>query len=322
MKNNILALSIATAMVLPMAAQADIKISGTFQAEIGSISNNGGDRFTQNGSTDGALMNGGSNTLKFDIDEKLGGGLTAFARLSQSFSTFEGAGLGDRERYIGLAGSNGHIAFGRNSSAYKSVSLGYDTWKGTGLQARNGGGGMSGSAFGHSSYAPDAVQLGLNAGGVALQVQTITDEGSGLDGSYVGSLKYSGGNWEVFGAASHMSTAAADADNFKVGGKVQAGGLTAAIQYEDTEIATTAMGGGAAKYLFGSLDYKTGNVSVGGWVAQRDADDATTDAFSYALGARYHFSKRTQAYLGYRDTDSETNTFDQDVFLLGMMHDF
>lgn len=323
---KILALSIATAMVLPMAAQADVKVSGTFQAEIGSISNAGGDRFTQNGSTDGALMNGGSNTLKFDIDEKLGGGLTAFARLSQSFSTFTGTGLGDRERYVGLAGSNGHIAFGRNSSAYKSVSLGYDTWKGTGLQARNGGGGMSGTAFGHSSYAPDAVQLGLNAGGVALQVQTITDEGTNLDGSYVGSLKYSGGNWEVFVAGSHMhdtsGATTVNADNMKVGGKVQAGGLTAAIQYEDTEIGTAAMGGGAAQYLFGSLDYKTGNVSVGGWVAQRSGDIVGTDALSYALGARYHFSKRTQAYIGYRDTDSDTNAFDQDVFLVGMMHDF
>ena len=309
-------------MVLPVAAQADIKISGTFQAEIGSIKNAGGDRVTQNGGSAGALMNGGSNTLRFDINEKLGGGLTAFARISQAFTTFSGTSLTDRERYVGLAGANAHIAVGRAASAYKAVSLSYDKWKGTGLQARNGGGGMSGTAFGHSSYAPDAVQVGLNAGGVSVLVQTITDEGSGLDGSYVGSLKYSGGNWEVFAAASHMNTDAADADNFKVGGKIQAGALTAAIQYEDTEIGTAAMGGGAAKYLFGSLDYKAGNVSFGGWVAQRDADDNVTDAFSYALGVRYHFSKRTQVYAGYRDTNSDSNAFDQDVFLVGMKHSF
>jgi hypothetical protein len=267
-------------------------------------------------------MNGGSNTLRFDINEKLGGGLTAFARISQAFTTFEGTTLTDRERYIGLAGSNAHIAVGRAASAYKSVSLGYDKWKGTGLQARNGGGGMSGTAFGHSSYAPDAVQIGLNGGGVSMVVQTITDEGSGLDGSYVGSLKYDGGNWEVFAAASHMNTDAADADNYKVGGKVVVGGLTAAIQYEDTEIGTDAMGGGEANYLFGSLDYKAGNVSFGGWVAQRDAEDDATDALSYALGVRYHFSNRTQAYAGYRDTNSDTDAYDQDVFLIGMMHNF
>ncbi len=322
MNNKILALSIAAAMAMPVAAQADIKVSGVFQAEIGSIKNGGGDRVTQNGGSAGALMNGGSNTLRFDINEKLGGGLTAFARISQSFSSFSAEGLGDRERYIGLKGSNAHIAFGRNSSSYKSVSLGYDKWKGTGLQARNGGGGMSGSAFGHSSYAPDAVQLGLNAGGVEVQVQTITDEGTGLDGSYVGSLKYKGGNWEVFAAASHMNTDTTDADNFKVGGKMTMGGLTAAIQYEDTEIGTAAMGGGEAEYLFGSLDYKAGNVSFGGWVAQRDGEDDATDAMSYALGVRYHFSGRTQAYAGYRDTNSDTDAFDQDVFLVGMMHKF
>ncbi len=76
-------------------------------------------------------------------------------------------------------------------------------------------------------------------------------------------------------------------------------------------------------------------MSIAGWVANyisnldknqrlKNTDNTFLDenVSSWAIGAKYHFSKRTQLYGGYRQTDSKNNYRDENVATLGVRHNF
>jgi predicted porin len=164
-------------------------------------------------------------------------------------------------------------------------------------------------------------------------------------------LKYEGGKggkvqFGIFGAAAYtdvkqISTDSKKSDgnrNWKAGGSVSFANLTLAGQYENVQIAQNGgtLDGNRGKYGILSLDYRIGNVSLDGWVSKYKSDNNITvsstgnDAVSFAVGGKYHFSKRTNAYLGYRKTDSDSSKaggtdkklYDQDAIVLGVAHKF
>jgi len=97
-------------------------------------------------------------------------------------------------------------------------------------------------------------------------------------------------------------------------------GLRLGWQYEDAELGT--IDGGKGDYGFISLDYRMNNVSVGGWLGGYSADWEGNDTMSFAIGTKYFFSNRTNAFVGYRRTDSDNNYLDEDVFSVGLRHHF
>lgn len=349
MNKNLLSIAIAAALVAPLTAQAEVKLSGTIQAEVGSVEYGVGDRQTI---TDSDITgNGSPNKFKLDISEKLGGGLTGFARLDWEFDTFNSANddenFKNREKYIGLKGSMAHLKMGRIQGIYKTSSLGYDKWGSTSLQARNGGGGMSGGNFGHSGFVDDVLEFGFNAGGLKGTVQYVADETYANEGSILGALQYGTKTWEVTAAVANQEFNDSDGSNinWKLAGKANFGALYMALQYESVETAQSKLGlpaagqtegVDAADYIFAQLGYKMGNVELIGWVGGvggfelddlNSVDDVTnvndtaedsTDTLSYSLGAKYHFSKRMFAYAGYHKTDSDTDAYDVDVFVGGV----
>jgi len=352
MTKNILALAVAAAIVAPLSVQAEIKVSGTIAAEVGSVSKKGGDRTTV---TDSDVSdNGSANKLSFDITEALGGGLTGFARIDWEFDTFNSVGdesnFKNREKYVGLKADYGHLKLGRIQGTYKTSTGGYDKFVGTGLQARNAGGGMSGGTFGHSSYVDDVLEVGFKAMGLKATVQYIADETAGNDGSLLGSLQYGADNWELTAAAAHLKSVNATTGvenesltNWKVAGKYTLGGLYLALQYESVETGTTAIGVtpafagvDATDYIWGGVGYRMGNIELFGWVAGVGADftnvnnlvdnitkpDDNSDVISYSVGAMYHFSKNTMAYAGYHDTNSDNVLFDNDIIVGGLRLNF
>jgi predicted porin len=142
--------------------------------------------------------------------------------------------------------------------------------------------------------------------------------------------------------------------NWKVGAqynlKMPDGKMTIGLQYEDAEIGTPDrdINSDGGKYIMGSLEFQKGPVAIGGWVATYLSDvqeelrykiydgsfdsinnpDATKaewvdeDSISFAVGAKYFFSKRTLLFGGYRQTDSDNNYRDEGVFGVGMRHSF
>ncbi len=340
MNKTLLNIAIAAAFVAPLAVQAEVKLSGDIQAEVGTIETGGsGNRQTV---TDSDITgNGSPNKLKLDVSESLGGGLTGFARLDWEFDTFNGTGTDEsnfknREKYVGLKGSMAHLKMGRIQGIYKTSTLGYDLWNSTSLQACGNGAGMSGGAFGHGGFLDDVIELGFNAGDLKATVQYIADETYANEGSILGALQYGTKTWEVTASVADQEFSASDDNNmnWKLAAKVDLGAMYLALQYENVETEQTTLGlraagqtqgVDAANYGFAQLGYEMGNLELIGWVGAVAANDNSNDkldSMAYSVGAEYNFSKRTFAYAGYHKTDSDTDGYDVDAFIGGMRLSF
>lgn len=390
MNQKLFALAIAATLVAPMAADADVKLSGVIQGEITSSEvgdpADDQDREILTKDKEGAIFNSGPNLLTFDIDEKLGGGLAAYARYQGTFSTSDNEGITGKEAFLGLKTSSFFLRYGKLTGAYKS-SLGLvDPWAGTSLQARGSGGGMSGSKYNqvtwdaasktfkttaaasnndagkglsHSGYVEGALEAGMKMAGFTGRIQGVVDDRSEMDGAGLLELLYSAPN-ETF--TMWLSGAYTDLDlkdtvkdaadsatgdekddttddglgNWKVGGQFKLGpALALGLQYEDAEIGTFDNNPDGGKYILGSVDFMMNNFSLAAWVGSylSDIDDNARlkddqgnaideDALSWSLGGKYLFSKRTMVYAGYRQTDSDNDYRDEDVFALGLKHSF
>jgi len=362
MTKKILAFAVAAAVSVPMAAQAELKLSGTIQAELGTLEIAGGDRQTVNDSYGGTVHpDGGMNKIRFDFDEKIGG-LDAFGRIDWAYSTSDNANssnLTSREQYVGLKGSGAHFKVGRIQGIYKTTGDAIDPFGSTGGQARGIGGGRSGGAFGHGSYIDNVLEVGFKGGDFSLAAQTVADESGGKDGSWLLGVNYSSKVWGVWGAASSEASNVAGADdpmNLKVGGYAKFGGLTAALQYEKAENGNyhvfmnkvSATGNGVTseegRYITGSLAYGLGSWTLAGWVSSYSADKMVgldtvnnskneADAMSWSLGAIYSLSKRTAVYGAYHSSDSDLkgvnaagavadDVADWNAFAVGVFHNF
>ena len=224
MNQKLFVFAIAATLVAPMAADADVKLSGVIQGEITSSEvgdpADDEDRKTLTNDTEGAIFNGGPNVLTFDVDEKLGGGLAAYARYQGTFDTSDNKGLDGKEAFLGLKTSSFFLRYGRLTGAYKS-SLGLaDPWAGTSLQARGTGGGMSGSKYNnkscdatglncttvkantndagkglsHSGYIEGALEAGMKMAGFTGRIQGVVDDNSAMDGAGLLELLYQAPN--------------------------------------------------------------------------------------------------------------------------------
>ena len=76
-------------------------------------------------------------------------------------------------------------------------------------------------------------------------------------------------------------------------------------------------------------------LTIAGWVANyfsdiqeslklTDIDGAILeeDALSWSLGAKYHFTQYAHIFAGYRQTDSDNDYRDENVFSAGMLYKF
>ena len=301
MIKKVLPLAIATAMMSSF-AHADVKLFGTINAEVGSVKKGTADRVTV---TDSDLSDSGSaNKLGLAISEKLGAGLEGFALMDWEFDTFEStsaaesANFKNREKYVGVKHTFGHVKLGRVQGIYKTSSLGNDKWVGTGLQARTNGAGMSSGVFGHGGYIDNIVELGFNvpagpAGSVKATVQYVADETvvgtTRNDGSILGALQMGNKDFELTLAGAQQrnkdatGTELSKLTNWKVAGKYTLGGLYLALQYEKVKTAqafgipaagTPITVAGVAtssvteptELVWGGLGYRMGNVELFGWV--------------------------------------------------------
>lgn len=152
MNRKTLTLAIATTLMLPVTASADVKLSGTIQAEaggavLGQVNGEEKDAITLSTDGFGALVNSGPNHIRLDVDEKLGGGLTAYGRYRVPFNTTTNSGLGNagQEAWLGLKASNFWVKFGKIEGVYKTSKGLVDPFAATAIQQRGTAGGMSGS---------------------------------------------------------------------------------------------------------------------------------------------------------------------------------
>jgi predicted porin len=237
MNRKILSLAVAAAMVTPIASHADVKLSGIVQAEMISLEVAEGDeklgasirgnsfddmdRQTLTNDFLGSILNEGPNHMAFDIDEKLGGGLSAQARYIAAFNSSGnfGAALIGEEAWVGLGTQYFHIRYGTLTGAYKSSHSLIDPWAFTSLQTRATGGGMSGEYFNrletdalgnvtginvnsweaqngltNDGFVEGALELGVHYYGFSFTLQGFVDDASAMDGAGLLELRYTAPN--------------------------------------------------------------------------------------------------------------------------------
>jgi hypothetical protein len=154
MKRKVFVMTV-TALIVPVTAQADVKLSGAIQAEMGAYQAGktanfeDTDRVRVSRDSGGSISNGGPNMVAFDIDEDLGNGLSGYARYRFNFSTAANSqdGLDGNEAWLGLKGSNAYVRIGTLIGNYESFRGLVDPFADTAIQARGTAGGMTGAAY-------------------------------------------------------------------------------------------------------------------------------------------------------------------------------
>jgi len=271
MNKHLIAIAIATAMVIPATAMAgDLIVYGQAQVEIANTS------FDQDGTSidsNTEVLDNARGRIGIKATEDLGGKLKGIAKFEWKADTADGdAGkacqkivsiggnpaicgentgiaLTKREMLVGLKGGFGQFEGGRLRTPYKYTGgTKYDPFVTTALEAR-GTAGMSGKVgqgkgFGHNGFQSNMIGWrSPNWGGFTMQgIYGVETD----DGSYSYSLKWSIPMVEVFLAGNDegdldckgvkVLCSANSYSAFKVGGQVRLGGGNhkISLQYEDT----------------------------------------------------------------------------------------
>lgn len=352
MNKNVIALAVAAAMAAPLAAQAEVKVSGGLQAQLvnysgGAASPDGwyatdGDQYPSINGATGALKKSKENSgnygfLKFAASEDLGNGMKALAVYNMNISVGDADGPGDnggpggREAYIGLSGNFGTVLAGTLSNPYKSATVKWDPFLATFAQAR-GNGGASGL---HNSYVGNAVAYANKFGMAKVVAAVVLDETSNPDkvddsgnpekttaqhakalsvNMPVGPVEVALGYVDMtdFGGKN------ADADALKIGVKYTAGAITASLQHETIGAGLGSSDDGDTHLLLSgsyAMGANTFSLSYGQQaISTKGADDL--DVTYTAIGVKHAFSKTVSATVAYRATSPDT-TADADESAFG-----
>jgi len=320
MKKNIIALAIAGALAAPLAAQAEMTVSGQLQAELTSMSadaalrsDNGGP-VTEGLALDdaqegGKLGSGNYGAITLSGSEDLGNGMKALAKYSFNVDV-DGKAPVQRDSYVGLSGGFGTVLLGTLSTPYKSSTVKWDPFLATAGQAR----GNFGASGLHNGYAGNVVAYANKFGPAKVVLAVSLDEAQNTpaDGSYRGdhtttfSVNVPVGPVEV--AVAYLDAAALDNGTAtKVGVKYGAGAFGVNFQYEtvDADLGTSTDGETFAlingTYTMGANTFALSY----GQNSQDFIGGASADNTHTTVGVVHGFSKNTAAYAAYTALDAD-----------------
>lgn len=330
MKKNVIALAVAAAMAAPLAAQAEVTVSGGLQAELRSVGGDGTDLakglYATDGGENGSENGGSYGFLKFSASEDLGGGMKALAMwngVANVGDSSAAGGITGRDAYVGLTGGFGTVLAGTLATPYKSSTVKWDPFVTTSLQAR----GNNGMTFLHNGYASNALAYANKFGPATVVIALVLDEGADAGGdttktngehaksisinapvgpvevafAYVDASKFSDlGDLGTGLAGASLETATAT----KLGVKWASGPITVAGQYEMMELGTGTTVKPTQLYVTGSYAMGANTVSLGYGVFDDDVN-GTDNATYTAIGVKHAFSKSTSVHAGFRNTDND-----------------
>ena len=303
MKKKLIALAVAGAMTAPMAALADVKISGGLQSQLGNLSEESSLKMGS-GNVEGNDF-GNFGALHINASESLGNGMTALA--SYGFNIKTDGGIGTRQAFVGLSGDFGTVLAGQIQRPYTSSTIGWDPFLGTFMQARtNGGMGGAVAAQLYGGEMPNVLAYANNFNGVRFVGGVVVDQTDEDNHALSFSVNAPVGPVEValayINASEHGSgyggilADVKKAVATKVGVRYSAGDLTVAAQYEMFD---DGFGDGNAMYLTAS--YKMGANTLSASYGQEDEEIG--DLTYMAVGVNHAMSSKTRLFAGVRTTD-------------------
>jgi predicted porin len=327
MNKNLIALAVAAAMAAPLAAQADVKVSGTLQAEVISMS---GDSvreglYVADAQEGGKVGSGNAGALNFSASEDLGNGLTAIAKYSFNVDV-DGKAPVQRDAYVGLSGSFGTVMAGTLTTPYSSSTKSWDPFLATAAQAR-GNYGMSAL---HNGYAKNAIAYANKFGMAKVVAAVVIDDNDNVD---VTVNETNGKNAFSFSVNMpvgpvEIALAYADASEYGNTGDLGIGGTTPAPDtYTATKVGVKwASGAIGVAGQYEDLDtgpadntthmYLTATYTMGAntFAASFGQMDNGTDVPTYmALGMVHGFSKSVRAHVGYIGLDDDAGSTDSGI---------
>ncbi|MCU7959518.1 MAG: porin [gamma proteobacterium symbiont of Bathyaustriella thionipta] len=352
-----LGLPAASAMAIDGAKGSSVQLYGRFQVELTGVSSD------VNNAEPTYVNDDAPGRWGVFATEKLGNGMTAFGRFEYGRKTDDGStGVENRDAYVGLKGNWGLFLAGRHASPYKITGgVKADPFVGTQFEARRGGG-MSGGAFGHTSFAPDIIAYASpNWNGfsfIGAYNPENSDEKGKLSGFYSVGAQYKSGPFWVWVARSDQIDVKVndeDSNRNKIGAAFTFGNHSIRGQFEvangydnsGTAVGTDA-GEGAAwrggiirpsaeegKFYWLAYVGKFGNNSVLASFGDEDYSDLNEkdsgvdgEIKSYTIAGRHNFSKTFSVYGGWKryeaDSDLSVNGDDNtvDVLSIGMRKDW
>jgi predicted porin len=199
----------------------------------------------------------------------------------------------------------------------------------------------------HNSDIPGALELGGKWGQFNARIQIMGDDEADKRGGNV-ELKYTSPNLVVWAHGAFLDVGDNllspggskwnndKFSNWKVGASYKViPALKLALQYEDAELGVFDNNPEGGKYIMGSFDYRIQKITLAGWVASYlsdiennfkmidiNGDVLDEDVLSWSLGVKYHITHYAHLFAGYRQTDSNNDYRDENVFSAGMYYKF
>jgi len=291
MKKTIIAAAIATVVAAP--AMADVSISGKVESILTS--------------TDSANMVMTQDAkLAFNASEDLGNGMSAFATIVVDTDDMvaDTTNTDDvQDQKVGISGGFGTIVMGRMEDFTESKVLSMvDVFGGGSVELGTDNAERQNGATAYVSPSFNGLTVGV--AGYSL------GDGDDFDATDI-ALMYSNGPLAVNIAVEDMDDYAAKALTTTTAGiKYTAGDLAVAAVWQDID---TVSGTDTDDSMVTAV-YNMGNNSIAiGW--NDDESEAENDT---VVELRHKFSSRTRAYIGVKDSDTDT----EDTQYLGLEHSF
>ncbi len=330
MNKKLIAMAIAAGLTLPVAAIAGPSVGGHMQIELNSPD------LKDNASTAADELNLADNArgrLWIKGDEDLGGGMKAIYRAEWAIKTDDGGrDSGNRESYVGLKGNFGTVYAGNGASPYKSnAGTDFDPYTATVLQSRQNGGALSDEGsmnrnYGMNGFLANSVTYKKKFGAVAIHLQYHLAEAISAeqDSTLGAAIRFkAGAGIEVIAATIQQKTDKLTPDVNGAGGTRtklalawKGGPHKVFVRYETQ---SDDVANNDATAIFAAYHLSMGKNVLTVQYGTIDSDNTVFDKTYTMLAVKHNLSKKTAAWVGYRDTDFDTaNTSDNSVISAGL----
>jgi predicted porin len=302
-------------------AQADTTVYGGIALDIRNTS-------VDNGKSSTSMENDEGSKLGVKGSEDIGSGTQVVWKLEWNVNPVQSSGLTGRDQYLGMKSELGQLVFGTTSTPYKSAAGKIDPFYETTFEARGllnqmsalhsgTGDAGQGRATNVIRYDSPSLKGASLSGSYSLNNQDSSPTVSNKDPYSVG-LQYDNG--PVYAVIDYITNdAGGDDQAYSFGAKYlfESLGLSVGGMYEiDKGMISRAEGlGGAslaapdtnvdgANQWYAYTTYGFGNALLYGSYGKRENSSAGKDGQdAWSVAVDYHFSKRTDAWLGYGSKD-------------------
>jgi predicted porin len=338
MNKNLLAIAVASALVLPFAANAEVEVFGQAQLEVVSTSGDKTEGLTLGDSSESGTI-GSGNASMFGVkgSHDLGNGMTGLYKVNFNFKSDELGAPADRDQYIGLKGAFGTFLMGTMNTPYKSTTVGWDPFLATFMQAR-GNNGMSKTPGLYNSYGQNVLAYSNKAGDVKYTVGINLDESDndlpdggdpdnlpdgdgkrdGDHGFHLGVNAPIGDSLEVaFGLLTESEdsdTVSAAGTATKIGIKWTSGDMSVAAQFETEDEDLTDQDHMYVNFVKGLGNGASAAIAFG---SKTDNSAAGNDGTYVAIGYKKSMNKKVSWHAGFVMIDEGIVGANQDVSQVG-----